>query len=76
MLEVILAQLKVSILPVEDEVIDFKEALCFAYLGLLAAQGRPNVLKTVTGARISSLCGAIHLPDNPEIRYILLPENQ
>jgi anhydro-N-acetylmuramic acid kinase len=37
------------ILP-EDDVIKFKEAMVFAFLGILRVRGKVNVLKSVTGA--------------------------
>lgn len=45
------------------EVIDFKEAIVFAFLGLLRWRGEANTLCSVTGARADSIGGAIHLPN-------------
>ena len=42
--------------------IDFKEALVFAWLGLLRWQGRPTSLASVTGAARDSVGGALWLP--------------
>jgi len=44
----------------KEEIIDFKEALGFAYLGILRAKGLPNSLSSVTGARQDSSSGVIH----------------
>ena len=41
----------------EKTVIEFKEALVFAYLGLLRVEGQPNCLASVTGARNDVLGG-------------------
>jgi len=41
-------------------IIDYKEALIFAFLGLRRAAGLPNCLKTVTGARIDSISGQMY----------------
>jgi anhydro-N-acetylmuramic acid kinase len=40
-------------------VVDFKEALIMAFIGLLRLQKKPNVLASVTGAKIDSIGGAI-----------------
>ena len=50
--------------PVElpRDVIDFKEAIIFAFLGLQTLLGRPNTLASVTGAQIDTCSGSIHLP--------------
>ncbi|MBO7054429.1 MAG: anhydro-N-acetylmuramic acid kinase [Bacteroidales bacterium] len=42
----------------DEQVIDFKEALIFAYLGYLRVEGKPNCLATVTGAR-RDVCGGV-----------------
>ena len=41
-------------------IIDFKEALIFAFLGLLRAEGQPNCLKTVTGATHNIVSGQMY----------------
>jgi len=46
----------------EEEVIDFKEALLFAFLGILRAIELPNSLKLVTGASKDAIGGCIYLP--------------
>jgi anhydro-N-acetylmuramic acid kinase len=44
------------------ELTDFKEALVFAFLGVLRWRGEPNVLHSVTGSRIDHSGGAIYNP--------------
>jgi len=44
----------------EKELIDFKEALLFAYLGYLRIQNKPNCLASVTGASKDVCGGVIH----------------
>lgn len=45
-----------------QEIIEYKEALIFAFLGLLRWKGKTNVLKTVTGATQDTTAGTIILP--------------
>jgi len=45
-----------------DDLINFKEALIFAYLGLLRWQNKTNTIPEVTGATRASCSGAIYYP--------------
>lgn len=51
---------KVEIIIPKAELIDFKEAIIFAFLGLLRSLGKTNTLKSVTGATKDSSGGIIH----------------
>lgn len=44
------------------ELIEFKEALVFAFLGLLRLRGEVNCYASVTGAQRDSCCGIIYSP--------------
>jgi anhydro-N-acetylmuramic acid kinase len=46
----------------EKNVIDYKEALIFAFLGLLRLKGINNVLATVTGAPQDHCAGKVWMP--------------
>ncbi|MBF9253196.1 anhydro-N-acetylmuramic acid kinase [Pontibacter sp. 172403-2] len=46
----------------EPEVVSFKEALIFAFLGVLRWRGEHNCLRSVTGAAHDNTGGAIYLP--------------
>jgi anhydro-N-acetylmuramic acid kinase len=45
-----------------DVIIDFKEAIVFAYLGALYLERRPNAISSVTGASKNMICGVLHRP--------------
>ena len=50
-----------TIVP-SSQIIDFKEAVIFAFLGVLRLREEPNCLKSVTGADYDHSGGAIYLP--------------
>ncbi len=50
-----------TVLP-SKEIIDFKEAIIFAFLGILRAREETNCLKSVTGSAKDNSGGAIYLP--------------
>jgi anhydro-N-acetylmuramic acid kinase len=45
-----------------DELVDFKEAVIFAFLGVLRVRNEVNCLSSVTGARKDNSGGIIHVP--------------
>ncbi len=53
---------KITIPP--NELIDFKEALIFAFLGLLKSENQINILSSVTGATQDHSSGVLFLPEN------------
>ena len=44
----------------QNNIIDFKEALIFAFLGVMRLEKNINILKTVTGASRDNIGGVIH----------------
>lgn len=52
----------VDIVDVDRKLIDYKEALIFALLGVLRMENENNALASVTGARCDSIGGAVYLP--------------
>jgi len=51
------------VLP-DEKLIDFKEALIFAFLGVLAFNGQINVLSSVTGSTQDHIGGVIYKINN------------
>ncbi|ESO90678.1 hypothetical protein LOTGIDRAFT_73844, partial [Lottia gigantea] len=51
---------KISIKETDEETINFKEALVFAFLGLRSLLGRENVCSDVTGSTTDTVSGSIH----------------
>ena len=47
----------------DKQVIEFKEALIFAFLGVMRSENQINVLRSVTGASRDSSSGIIHIPN-------------
>ena len=65
LMEEIGAELKkvgVSLKSVDPMVVDYKEAIIFAFLGLNTLLGNANVLPSVTGARRGAPGGSVHVP--------------
>jgi len=46
-----------------SQIIDYKEALIFGFLGALYLQNQTNSIATVTGAKIETIGGVLHLPN-------------
>ena len=53
-------ELKYHVVVPDKKIVDFKEALIFAFLGALRMAGEPNALASVTGAKRDSVGGAIY----------------
>lgn len=47
----------------ENQLIDYKEALIFGFLGALYLQNQTNSISTVTGAERETIGGVLHLPN-------------
>ena len=43
----------------DDTTINYKEAIIFAFLGLLRINGKNNCLSSITGAKKDSCCGVV-----------------
>jgi anhydro-N-acetylmuramic acid kinase len=65
LIETIRRKTKATIIIPDPMLINYKEALIFAFLGWLRINERANSLSSVTGARFNSIGGALYLP--PEI---------
>ncbi len=62
LMERLQARTKHEVVIPEKEIIDYKEALIFAFLGLRRLEGKTNVLASVTGAESDSCSGRIWKP--------------
>jgi len=51
-----------TIIIPSDEIINFKEALIFGFLGVLKLRNEVNCLQSVTGAKQDHSSGEIYLP--------------
>jgi anhydro-N-acetylmuramic acid kinase len=61
LLELLQAKTKAKLVIPDPELIDFKEALIFAFLGLLRLHEKPNCLASATGASIDTIGGSVYL---------------
>jgi anhydro-N-acetylmuramic acid kinase len=59
-----LKPLNIELVVPAPDIVAYKEAIIFAYLGLAQLQRIPNTIATVTGAKRSCISGSLHLPDN------------
>ena len=56
------ANTRVQLIVPDPKTVNYKEALVFAFLGLLRMQAKPNSLASVTGASHNVSGGAVYLP--------------
>ncbi len=62
LIELIKQKSKSEIVIPDKEIIEYKEALIFAFLGIIRFKNQVNCLSSVTGAKKDSSSGIIHLP--------------
>lgn len=55
------ANSSVQVVIPEEPIIQFKEAILMAWMGVMRMEEVPNVLQTVTGAKRDTVGGAVHL---------------
>lgn len=59
LIQLLKSKVKHNVIIPSKEIIEFKEAIIFAFLGWLRVNNQVNVLKTVTGAKRDSVSGQI-----------------
>ena len=59
LMQLIIEKVKAEIIIPDNDIIDFKEAIIFAFLGLLRTRNEINILSSVTGARENSSGGVL-----------------
>ena len=59
LIELIQSKTATKVIVPDKEIVDFKEALVFAYLGLLRIENQVNCLTSVTKAKADNVGGAI-----------------
>ncbi len=65
LMRLIKSQSHTAVSAASTELINFKEAIIFAFLGYLRILNQPNCLKSVTGASHNNCGGAIYLAHTP-----------
>ncbi len=61
LMELLKMQTNAEIVVPKKEIVDYKEALVFAFLGLLRLNNKPNCLSSVTGAKNDNIGGTVYL---------------
>lgn len=67
LIELIKQKTQCQIVIPSEELIDFKEAIIFAFLGFLRWKKIPNCLSSVTGADFDNIGGAIYFPKSNKL---------
>lgn len=62
LVETLKNEVSIELVVPSAEIIDFKEAIIFSFLGVLRYQNKTNILASVTGATSDSVAGTIYLP--------------
>lgn len=62
LIELIQQQFKGEVIIPNKDIVDFKEAIAFAFLGVLRVNNMNNVYASVTGARMDSCSGVVFTP--------------
>jgi anhydro-N-acetylmuramic acid kinase len=64
LIELISGKTQVELVIPANEIVNFKEALIFAFLGVLKIRGEINCLASVTGAKCNSSVGIMYFSSN------------
>ena len=64
LIELISGKTPVELVIPANEIVNFKEALIFAFLGVLKTRGEINCLASVTGAKCDSSAGIVYFSSN------------
>ncbi|GLB47639.1 anhydro-N-acetylmuramic acid kinase [Neptunitalea lumnitzerae] len=62
LMSLMVTEAQVKVAPVDEKLIEFKEALVFAFLGVLKVRGEVNCLSSVTGALKDHSSGVVFNP--------------
>lgn len=60
LMELLRNKLRLDLIIPDENLIDFKEAILFAFLGALRITNSPNCLSSVTGASLDNIGGAVY----------------
>ena len=61
LIELLREKCSVEVFVPDENIVNFKEAIIFGFLGVLRMRGEINCLKSVTGALRDSCGGAVYL---------------